>query len=130
MSKRIFKFESSPIMQNKKYIITIDTAAFNMHNTTGSFNIIAARLMGLSYPQYLRMCRDVFGATIVGKNTNYPVAYFDMGDGLLALINSLNKRANCVLSMKACPQAEQKIVKFVESGEEWRENDETNDLEP
>lgn len=129
MSKRIFKFESSPIMQNKKYIITIDTQAFNMQSTTGSFNIIAARLMGLSYPQYLRMCRDVFGATIVGKNTNYPVAYFDMGDGLLALLNSLNKRANCVLSMKSCPQAEEKIIKYVETGDKWRENDESNNSE-
>ena len=70
---------------------------FHLDSTEGSFNLIQARLCGLTYPQYLRMCRDCFGAEIIGKDSNYPVAYFKRGEGLEGLIALLNMRANLVL---------------------------------
>ena len=70
---------------------------FHLGETTGSYNLICARLFNLDYPDYLRMCRDCFGAEIVGKNSMYPVAYFKRSKELDALIELLNARANLVL---------------------------------
>lgn len=80
-----------------KWIISPILENFNLSYTEGSFNIIAARLMNLTYAQYLRMCRDVFGAVIIGKNSYYPVAYFNNDEKLKALLDNLNARANIVL---------------------------------
>lgn len=80
---------------------------FHLDSTNGSFNVICARLMGLTYPQYLRMCRDCFGAEIIGKNSNYPVAYFKRSKELDALIDNLNARANMVLWEREHPDFEE-----------------------
>ena len=79
---------------------------FHLDSTEGSFNLIQARLCGLTYPQYLRMCRDCFGAEIIGKDSNYPVAYFKRGEGLEGLIALLNMRANLVLWEREHPDFE------------------------
>lgn len=95
-----------------KYIIKPIHDNFYLERTTGSFGIIAARLMGLSYAQYLRMCRDCFGAEIVGKGSIYPVAYFPFSKELLLLIDNLNARANKILWEREHPDYEEhrKIV--------------------
>lgn len=80
---------------------------FHLKYTEGSYNIICARLMGLTYPQYLRMCRDCFGAEIIGKGSNYPVAYFKRSKELDALIELLNVRANLVLWEREHPDYEE-----------------------
>ena len=79
---------------------------FHLGATTGSYNLICARLMNLTYPQYLRMCRDCFGAEIVGKDSNYPVAYFKRSKELDALVDLLNARANLVLWEREHPEHE------------------------
>ena len=81
----------------------------NLHlkYTEGSYNVICARLIGLTYPQYLRMCRDCFGAEIIGKGSNYPVAYFKRSKELDALIELLNVRANLVLWEREHPNYEE-----------------------
>ena len=89
-----------------KYIIRAYLDKFHLEHTEGSFNIIQARLFGLTYPNYLRMCRDVFGAEIIGKNSNYPVAYFKLSQGLNDLIDQLNARANLVLWEREHPDFE------------------------
>ena len=80
-----------------KWIVLPVHENFHLSSTTGSFNVICARVMGLSYPQYLRMCRDCFGAEIIGKGSNYPVAYFKRSKELDALVDNLNARANLIL---------------------------------
>ena len=79
-----------------KWLIRPVFENFHLESTSGSYNIICARLMGLNYSQYLRMCRDCFGAEIIGKNS-LPVAYFKRSNELDALIELLNARANLVL---------------------------------
>lgn len=79
---------------------------FHLDSTEGSFNLICARLMNLTYPQYLRMCRDCFGAEIIGKDSNYPVAYFKRSEELDGLIALLNMRANLVLWERDHPDYE------------------------
>lgn len=96
MIKVFYRDESA--IQPGKYIIRADLDKFHLYSTEGSFNIIEARLMGLTYADYLRMCRDVYGAEIIGKNSTYPVAYFKPTQDLNNLISQLNERANLILS--------------------------------
>ena len=90
----------------EKYIIRPIHDNFHLDYTEGSFNIICARLMGLSYADYLRMCRDCFGAEIIGKGSLYPVAYFKFSKQLNDLIDGLNARANIVLWEREHPDFE------------------------
>jgi hypothetical protein len=90
-----------------KYIIRPIHDNFHLDYTEGSFNIICARLMGLSYADYLRMCRDCFGAEIIGKGSMYPIAYFKFSKQLNDLIDGLNARANIVLWEREHPDFEE-----------------------
>ena len=69
--------------------------------------------MNLSYANYLRMCRDCFGAEIIGRNSIYPVAYFKRSKEMDALIELLNARANLVLWEREHPDHETH-AKFVQ----------------
>lgn len=102
MNEKIFTKEESPYHPGK-YTIRPDFDKFFLNYTEGSFNIICARLMGLSYADYLRMCRDCFGAEIMGKNSKYPIAYFKRSKELDALIDNLNARANMVMWERSNP---------------------------
>ena len=90
-----------------KYLIVPVHDKFHLKSTSGSFNVIMARLVGLSYAQYLRMCRDCFEAEIIGKNTLYPLAYFKDGEKLEMLLKNLNARANMVLWNREHPNFEE-----------------------
>lgn len=83
-----------------KYMIRADLEKFYLGYTEGSYNIIGARLMGLDYPDYLRMCRDIYGAEIVGKDSIYPFSVFKLSKDLDNLINELNNRANLILEAR------------------------------
>ena len=93
--------------QPGKYMIRANHDAFHLYSTEGSFNIIGARLMGLTYAQYLRMCRDIFGAEIIGKNEKFPYPVFKLSKGLQDLIDLLNVRANLVLWEREHPLYEE-----------------------
>lgn len=93
--------------QPGKYMIRADLDKFHLEYTEGSFNIIGARLMGLTYAQYLRMCRDEFGAEIIGKGSYYPYPIFKLSQGLNDLIDQLNARANLVLWEREHPDFEE-----------------------
>ena len=90
-----------------KYMIRADLEKFYLNYTEGSYNVIQARLMGLTYAQYLRMCRDCFGAEIIGKGSTYPVPYFKLSKELNDLIEQLNARANLVLWEREHPDFEE-----------------------
>lgn len=103
--KVFFRDESAT--QSGKYMIRADFEKFHLSFTEGSYNIIGARLMGLTYANYLRMCRDVYGAEIIGKNTLYPYPVFKLSQGLNDLIEQLNARATLVLWEREHPDYEQ-----------------------
>ncbi len=98
-NKICFVVEESPNHPGR-YIIAPQHDNFHLYSAKGSFNIICARLFELSYAQYLRMCRDVLGAEIIGKNCLYPVAYFSDKIAADRLCKLLNARANYVLWMR------------------------------
>lgn len=90
-----------------RYLIKPIHENFHLEGTEGSYNVICARVMGLTYAQYLRMCRDCFGAEIVGKGHLYPLAYFKFSEGLIALEDNLNARANLILWEREHPDHEE-----------------------
>lgn len=93
--------------QPGKYMIRVDLDKFHLEYTEGSYNIIGARLMGLTYADYLRMCRDIYGAEIVGKGNLYPYPIFKVSNKLNDLIEQLNARANLVLWEREHPDFEE-----------------------
>lgn len=105
MNIQCFTIEESSTYPGK-CSIGINHDKFHLDRTEGSFNLICARLMNLSYAQWLRFCRDVCGATIVGKHNLYPVPYFPHGNRLSALVRLLNSRATLVLWEREHPDWE------------------------
>ena len=79
------------------YLIRVDVTQLPFTTIVGSLNVLPARLMMLSYANYLRFCRDVLNADIRGKNLFYPVAYFKRSNELMIFIKLLNARAKFVL---------------------------------
>ena len=120
IKKKILKLEASASHLNK-YIITIDHDAFNLKNTSGSFNVICARLMNLSYAQWLRFCRDIGDAELVGKDTLYPVPYFTLTKKSYELVDLVNSRANMVLWEREHPDWREH-QKYMEGKQEAAEN--------
>ena len=90
-----FLMTESPI--SHKYMITPNFPLLPLESTTGSYNILAARIMSLSYADFLRMCRDLYGAEIIGKGRGYPVAYFNNSKSAQSLIDELNRRTKILL---------------------------------
>lgn len=103
---KYFIKEESPYHPGK-YIVAVNHDNFYCSNTSGSFCLIGARLFGISYAQFLRMCRDVYGAEIFGKNSKYPVAYFKLSEGLDVLLKELNTRAALVVWEREHPDFEE-----------------------
>lgn len=97
--KKYFYLEESPYHPNK-YTLKLNFDLLPLKNTTGSYAILAAHLMGLSYPSFLRMCRDICDAEIIGKETMYPVAYFQKGGLEKVVLDILNSRVEVALKLK------------------------------
>ena len=76
MTKVEYFILEEAMSQPGKYIIRPNFDTFPEIRTSGSYSVLLARLMNLTYAHYLRFCRDAVGAELVGKNTLYPVAYF------------------------------------------------------
>jgi hypothetical protein len=102
VNKKYFTYEESPY-HSGLYTITPNFDLLPLKYTTGSYNILCARLMSLSYPQYLRMCRDILGAEVIGKNSLYPVAYFKRDNSFIQFIKLLNARAELAMYEREHP---------------------------
>ena len=90
-------FVAEQAMSNNKYMIKVNVPNLPIEYCKGSLNLLAARVMNLSYPSYLRMCRDLYGAEIYGKNHIYCVAYFNTYEDTVPLVNELNSRVDYIL---------------------------------
>ena len=93
---KYFVLEASANRPNK-YLIRPVHDNLPLYNTSGSYALLPARLMGLSWAEYLRFCRDVLGAEINGKSTYYPIPYFDKNIIVAEFVNLLNTRAKFIL---------------------------------
>ena len=91
MTKKYFYLEESPYHPGK-YRVAMNFDTLPGIRTTGSYNLLPARLLCLSYAEYLRFCRDQLGAEIIGKKSMYPVAYFSDTKSAEGLVSTLNSR--------------------------------------
>lgn len=97
MKNKYFYLDESPYFTNKFTInLYHENFPFEIGQKRGSFNLIPARLMMLDYPDYLRFCRDVLGAELVGKGAMYVTAYFTKTEKVQQFIKLLNARMNFI----------------------------------
>ena len=93
--KEYFKFGETN--RRDKFCLCPQFDHLPLKYTTGSFTVLPARLLGLSFADYLRMCRDIMGAEVIGKGTKYPVVYFTKNATTRQFIKLLNGRAAVAL---------------------------------
>lgn len=97
LMEKYFYIDTSPIYTNKS-IIRLNLEKFLFPNgTDGSYGVFIARLLNLSYVDYLRYARDRLGAELVGKGHLYPVPYFDRSKELDAFVKLLNMRMEYIM---------------------------------
>lgn len=58
-------------------------------NISGSWNVLPARILGISYADYLRYARDKYNGTLYGKNHKYPIVKFKNENDCKALCKEL-----------------------------------------
>lgn len=58
----------------------------------GSLNVIHSRIMGMTYPTFLRFVRDTYNARIAGKGHLYPNFYFNTEEDAKNYASMLDKR--------------------------------------
>lgn len=56
----------------------------------GSYNVIAARVCGMTFPDYLRFVREKYNATLRGRE-GYTHYYFKNRQDCAHLVNDLNR---------------------------------------
>lgn len=79
------------------YVISPITENIPFSQMSGSWNVLPARILGLKYIDYLRMCRDDFEATFFPskKKEIYLCPYFEKNDAneLCEILNRLAAQA-------------------------------------
>ncbi len=95
MNKKIFFAEEHP----EGYMIKVnyEVLDFEKNKFMGSYGVLAARVLGLSFADWLRYCRDEHGAKIRGKNAYYPYPLFPIKP--TALVAILNREIEDILKL-------------------------------
>lgn len=86
--KEFFTFKE---MSENKWMICPNHNEFSDSTLSGSYALLACRISGLPWPQWLRYCRQN-GATLYGKNSQYICAVWKTPNK--DFLNKLNSRAN------------------------------------
>lgn len=94
--RKVFYMDESAINPGL-WMIRVHVDLLPFSTTIGSLNVLPARLLNLTYAQYLRFCRDILFADVRGKNKLYPVPYFKRDALLDQFIKLLNARTEFVL---------------------------------
>ena len=116
-----FKLEEVPSYPNRYIIVPIHDN-FHLNRTEGSFGIAAARVVNLSYAQYLRFCRDVLCGELCGKDKKYPVVYLPKSAAVLQFVRLLNNQANTILWEREHPDWEEHQRLYYQMEEKKNEN--------
>ena len=95
-----------------KYRITLNHELMGDMYTEGSYGLLPARLLNLSYVQYCRMCRDLFNAELRGKNKLYINILFPDKLRPRELVKVLNAQMNLIEFKKSHPLDTEKQKKF------------------
>lgn len=109
VNKKIYFELEESVYHPGKYLISIkDYEGFHCYGTTGSYNVLFARLMNMSYAQFLRFCRDILGAELCGRDSIYIIPLFPKMTGeVREFIKLLNNLANAVIWEREHPEWEE-----------------------
>ena len=82
-----------------KYLIHLnfDEPTLPRMFTAGSYNVLMARLFNMPYSEFLRFCRDCYGADIQGRKCMYPLPVFENNAKTMELVKMLNERLTIVV---------------------------------
>ena len=100
VSRKYFDYQMS-MSNGARVMIVPRVENLPFEKTEGSLNVLAARVLEISYANFLRLCRDEFGAQIIGKGHKYPVAYFELNEPFYAFLRLLNTRMDVILRTEA-----------------------------
>lgn len=90
--KVYFTVDSSPFY-DEGYTLDLNFSSFPKMSTTSSYGVMPARVLGISYPDYLRMCRDIYGAEVrLDSPSGYPSVFFKNEALVTRLARLLNVR--------------------------------------
>lgn len=78
----------------------------------GTYNAVAARLFGMTYPEFLRYAREHYNATITGA-TGYSYLTFKDSADCDRLIKELNRRWDCMLKERLKNGLSNKVEEIV-----------------
>lgn len=103
LMEKYFYLDTSPLYTNK-YVIRMNHDKFLFPNgTKGSYDVFIARLLNLTYVDYLRYVRDRIGAELVGKKSKYISTYYDLNETTKAFVALLNKRMEYIMNEQKFP---------------------------
>lgn len=115
--EEFFYLDESPLRPGR-YLIRINFNKLPPMTTLGSYQVLLARIMNLSFAQYLRLCRDEFDGEIVGKDSLYPAVYFKRTPKTVSFVRLLNGRMNVIMWERNHPDWEEHQRLLVEHKEE------------
>ena len=90
--KQYFCFRET---SNKGWTICPEYDTLGVKCVNGSYSVLAARFMGVSWPDWLRFCRNN-GAQLYGKNSFYTIPIWEKPNS--EFLTMLNKRVNDIAS--------------------------------
>lgn len=85
-------FQVKEGMNEGTWMVGLTDAGYKMitpYCPSGSYNIVAARVLGLSYPDYLRFVRQNYSATLRGRE-GYSYAIYKNRKDCVAVVTLLN----------------------------------------
>ena len=95
--KQYFYLERIP--KTEKYRIKCNKEYLGLDNLV-NLEALPARLLGMSYCEWLNWCKELFSSEILGTNTLYPYPVFYRDELARRLIKILNYRLTLVLELK------------------------------
>lgn len=96
---KYFYLHYHPAYQDKYSIYFNFPIKYFPNGTDGSYDVFIARLLNLSYPEYLRWARDRLGAELIGKNKRYVTILFDVNNSTVQIfVKMLNKRFEYIIN--------------------------------
>ena len=106
--KEFFYLDESPIYK-ERYILRMNHDLFKFEGRTrGSYAVFPARVLDLSYAEYLRYCRDRLGADLIGKKAKYVTAYFMKNKETQEFVKLLNRRMEYIMNVVENPYVYEK----------------------
>lgn len=94
--KTYFYLDDIPRYPGSK-VIRVKHESWPPMKTDGSYTILPCRMIGLSYADYLRYCRDVLSAKVVSHGGVYCIVLFEETKEVKEFVADLNRRADYVI---------------------------------